>query len=208
MNQTRFLVATLLAGATLGAAAQTPITPVPKDRVTAGISSQRDVNQQQRIENGLAAGSLSTGEAAQLEKDQARVDRMESQALQDGRYSTAEKNRIDAAQDAASRDIYEQKHDDKTGHPNSDSSQRMQQQVQRNLNQQQRIHDGLVNDSLTPHEAARLERRQSFATRLDAAAGADGHMGRWEQRQLNHIDDRQSRQIFRQKHDRQNRKGG
>src|SRR3982751_557977 len=79
---------------------------------------QRDVNQQQRIEQGLKSGNLSTGEAARLEKGEARIDRMQANAMKDGTLSAAEKARIQNAQNRESRAIYNQKHDAQTGNPN------------------------------------------------------------------------------------------
>ncbi len=37
-------------------------------------TTQRDVNQQERIEQGLQSGQLSTKEAGQLERQQSRID--------------------------------------------------------------------------------------------------------------------------------------
>ena len=39
---------------------------------------------QQRIEQGLKSGALTTREASKLEKEEAKVDRMESRALKNG----------------------------------------------------------------------------------------------------------------------------
>ena len=49
---------------------------------TVGTEVQRDVNQENRIEQGLKSGQLSTGEAAKLERGEARIDRMEKKARQ------------------------------------------------------------------------------------------------------------------------------
>ncbi|UUZ55732.1 hypothetical protein LP419_09440 [Massilia sp. H-1] len=45
-----------------------------------------------------------------------------------------------------------------TGNPNSASSQRMQADVQRNVNQQTRIENGIKSGELTNHEVAKLEK--------------------------------------------------
>src|SRR5438552_1181866 len=105
---------------------------VPQDQ-------QRDVNQQQRIEQGLQSGQLSTKEAGQLERGQQHIDRMEARDLKNGSISPAEQARLNAAQNRQSQAIYNDKHNAVTGNPNSASSQRMQADVQRNVNQQQRI---------------------------------------------------------------------
>src|SRR5215469_8962444 len=94
--------------------------------------TQRDVNQQQRIEQGLQSGQLSTREAGQLEREQQHVDKMEARDLRNGSVSPAEQARLNAAENKASRDIYADKHNGVTGNPNSASSQRMQSDVQRN----------------------------------------------------------------------------
>jgi hypothetical protein len=162
---------------------------------------QRDVNQQQRIEQGLQSGSLNTREAARLENEESRVQRDQARAMQDGKLSPAEKARLAREQNRVSRDIYREKHDAQTGNPNSASSQRMQADVQRNINQQSRIEQGVQSGSLTTREAGHLERGQSRDTRLEARAGADGKVTRREQRRVQNHEDRQSARIHRQKHD-------
>src|SRR5436190_10638080 len=143
---------------------------------------QRDVNQQQRIEQGLQSGQLNTREAARLEREEAKVERDQSRAMRDGNLSPAEKARLAREQNKVSRDIYREKHDAQTGNPNSASSQRMQADVQRNINQQQRIEQGVQSGSLTTREAGKLERGQARDSRLEARAGADGNVTAREQR--------------------------
>ena len=57
---------------------------------TVGSETQRDINQENRIEQGLKSGQLSTGEAAKLERGEAKIDRMESNALKNGNLSPQE----------------------------------------------------------------------------------------------------------------------
>jgi hypothetical protein len=105
-----------------------------------------------------------------------------------------------------SRDIHREKHDAQTGDPASASSQRMQADVQRNVNQQKRIEHGVQSGNLTKHEAAKLERGQSRVERREARAGADGHVGPHEEQRIQTAENRQSNRIYRQKHDAQVRK--
>ena len=161
---------------------------------------QRDVNQQKRIEQGLKSGELSTKEAGHLEREQQHVDRMEAHDLKDGHVSAAEQLRLDKAQNAASADVYKQKHDAQTGNPGSASSQRMQADVQRNVNQQQRIQNGMQNGSLTNHEASRLEAGQARTDRKVANAAANGRVGAAEQGRIQRTENRDSRQVYRKKH--------
>jgi hypothetical protein len=166
---------------------------------------QRDVNQQQRIEQGLKSGQLTTQEAARLEREESRVERDQARAMRDGKLTPAEKARLAREQNKVSRDIYREKHDAQTGNRNSASSQRMQADVQRNINQQQRIEQGVKSGSLTTREAAQLERGQARDTRLEARAGADGNVGAREQRRIQKNENQQSRRIHREKHDAQSK---
>jgi len=126
---------------------------------TVGTEVQRDINQESRIEQGLKSGQLSTGEAAKLEHGESRIDRIEKNALKDGNLSQQEADRIQRTQNAESNRINQLKHNDVTGNPNSVSSQRMQTDVQRNINQQSRIEQGVQNGSLTNKEGGQPRAR-------------------------------------------------
>ncbi len=160
----------------------------------------RDVSQQQRIENGLQSGQLSTREAGRLERGEARVEKMQSNAERNGSVSPAEQARIAAAQNRESAAIHDQKHDAQTGHPNSLSSQRMQDDVQRNVNQQSRIEQGEKSGQLTTREAGSLERGQARTDRATARAAANGRVGAREQARLQARENRQSARVFNRKH--------
>src|SRR5438552_7302678 len=164
---------------------------------------QRDVNQQNRIEQGLKSGQLNTREAARLEREEARVERDQARAMQDGKLSPAEKARLAREQNKVSRDIYREKHDAQTGNPSSASSQRMQADVQRNANQQSRIEQGVKSGSLTTRETAKLEGGESRIDRAEARAGADGKVSAKEQRRIQRRENRESARIYREKHDAQ-----
>src|ERR1700743_3433299 len=113
---------------------------------------QRDVNQQERIEQGLQSGQLTTKEAGKLEKDEAHVDHLEQRDLKDGKRTPKETAQINAAQNRVSNQIYQQKHDGQVGNPNSASSKRMQADVQRIVNQESRIAQGAKSGSLNNRE--------------------------------------------------------
>ena len=166
---------------------------------------QRNINQQQRIETGLRDGSLTTREAARLERGQVNVERMESRALSDGNVSATEQARIKAAQDRQSAAITRERHDAQVGNPNSASSQRMQADVQRNINQQARIQSGVQSGNLTHREAGALERGQARISRAEARAGVDGALGRRDQTRIQRMENNQSAKIAEQKHDAQKR---
>jgi hypothetical protein len=168
-------------------------TPAEQDQ-------QRDVNQQQRIEQGLQSGQLSTREAGSLEHQEQHVDNMEAHDMKNGPMTAAEQSKLNAAQNRVSNDIYADKHNGVTGNPNSASSQRMQADVQRNINQQQRIQKGMDNGSLTNHEAGSLEKGQAHVNGREANAAANGHVSAREQRGIQRSENRQSGRIYRKKH--------
>jgi hypothetical protein len=174
---------------------------VPAFAQSTATEVQRDVRQQQRVEAGLKSGQLTTREAARLEHEEAHIDHAQANALKDGSLSDAEKERISSMQNRASRDIAAQKHDAQTGNPNSASSKRMQADVRRNVNQQQRTENGVRNGSLTNHEVAGVERGQARTDRKQARAGSDGHVGGLEQKRVQGAENRQSRRIHHEKHD-------
>jgi hypothetical protein len=191
----------------LAASAATALLAAPALAQSTASEVQRDINQQQRIEQGLKSGALTTREAARLEGEEARIEKMRSDALKDGKLTPQEKARIERAQNKASQDIYREKHDAQRGDPNSASSRRMQADVQRNVNQQQRIEKGIQSGQLTNKEVGKLERGQSHVSRMESRAGADGNVGPKEQRRIQNSENNQSKHIYREKHDGQKRDG-
>lgn len=98
----RIVQLTILAAATLASSlpawADTPVV------------DQQQINQQQRINQGLQSGTLNPNEAARLERDQNRIQGMENRAKADGVVTPAERRRLHAAQNAESRRIARLKH--------------------------------------------------------------------------------------------------
>lgn len=84
--------------------------------------TQRDAIQQQRIDNGLQSGALTTQEAGALERGEARVDHLQAHSMRDGTLSANESARIRATQNRASTRIAADKHNARTGDPQSRSS--------------------------------------------------------------------------------------
>lgn len=99
--KTQLLIAATITAFTVPAFAQT---------ATPGID-QRQMNQEQRIDQGIASGQLTQREANRLERGQQRVDNMENRAKSDGVVTARERNRIQHAQNVESKRIYRQKHD-------------------------------------------------------------------------------------------------
>ena len=75
------------------------------------LVDQRQANQERRIDQGVASGSLTQREANRLDRGQGRVDNMENRGQSDGVVTRGERARMHQAQDRQSARIYRQKHD-------------------------------------------------------------------------------------------------
>ena len=73
----------------------------------------------------------------------------------------------------------------------------------RQANQQQRIDQGVKSGELTGKEAARLEKGQERIQTMEDKAKADGKVTPKERERLQKAENRESRKIAREKHDRQ-----
>lgn len=160
---------------------------------------QRDVNQQRRIEDGLKSGELTVQEAGKLEREEGRIDKLQSRELKDGHLSDAERARLRAAQNRASADITRLESNGQVASPNSRSAKRMEADVQHNINQQRRIESGLQDGSLSRREVGQLERGQAEVSHKEAVAAHNGHIARGEQIAVNRAEKHQSARIHRER---------
>jgi uncharacterized membrane protein YebE (DUF533 family) len=101
MKSRPILTLAVLAAIALPAVAQTATPRI----------DQRQANQQQRIDQGVASGQLTGKEAARLEKGQERVQKMEDKAKADGKVTPRERARLQKAENVQSRHIAKEKHD-------------------------------------------------------------------------------------------------
>lgn len=76
----------------------------------------------------------------------------------------------------------------------------------RQANQQKRIDQGVKSGQLTGKEAARLEKREAKLESDKEKAQADGKVTKQERKKLHREANRDSKAIFRQKHDAQEKK--
>ena len=184
-------------GFATGAIAQT--TPTTSTAATrphnAASETGRDVEQQKRIEQGLQSGQLTSGEAHKLEAGEARIDKTEQRDLRNGSLSASERAQIQRQQNRESKAIYNQKHDARTGNPDSLKSNMEQANVQRNINQEQRLHNGVTNGSLTNRELARQEGNEAHVDRMESRRDTLRQTGR-----IQRTDNRDSRSIHRARH--------
>jgi hypothetical protein len=77
---------------------------------------QRRKNQQDRIAQGVKSGQMTAGEAAKAENQQKGINQQvkADRAANDGKLTTGEKQQVNKEQNAASRNIYNKKHNAKT----------------------------------------------------------------------------------------------
>jgi len=75
----------------------------------------------------------------------------------------------------------------------------------RQANQEKRIDQGVASGELTKREARRLEKQQAHINKAENKAKADGVVTAAERKRLHHKQDNASANIYRQKHDKQDK---
>ncbi len=80
---------------------------------------QRKENQQDRIAQGVKSGQLTAGETAKLENQQKAINQQTKADRQanGGKLTPGEKQQVNKEQNAASKNIYNKKHNENTQHP-------------------------------------------------------------------------------------------
>ncbi len=80
---------------------------------------QRKENQQDRIAQGVKSGQLTAGETAKLENQQKAINQQTKADRQanGGKLTQGEKQQVNKEQNAASKNIYDKKHNANTQHP-------------------------------------------------------------------------------------------
>lgn len=76
---------------------------------------------------------------------------------------------------------------------------------QRQANQEKRIDRGIASGQLKEREVNRLSNQQEHVNKVEDMAKSDGVVTKKERARMNHAQDRTSRHLARQKHDRQQR---
>jgi hypothetical protein len=180
-------------------ATSTTTTTTAKPKYTV---NQRKENQQQRIGEGVENGSLTAAEAAKLEHKETKLNREEKAMKADGNLTPAERAKLQHQENNLSKDIYQQKHDAQKQNldPKSEVGQRQREQ-------QKRLGEGIENGSLNSREATRLETREAGVNKEVAGMreANGGKLTPQERRLVNKQENKNSRAIYRQKHDKQHR---
>ena len=102
---------------TVGGAAFAQAPAAPKDPLATPKIDQRQVNQEKRIDQGIASGALTKKEATQLDKRETKIEADKLAAKADGKVTKAERRKLNREQNRASAAIKRQKHDAQTAKP-------------------------------------------------------------------------------------------
>jgi len=175
-------------------------TPAGTTTTKSGMNiNQHKENQQDRIANGIANGSLTAGEASTLEKQETNLNVEENKMKQmdNGKLTAADRAALREQQSQLSTEIYKDKHNaaNQNANPTSVAGKRAE-------NQQDRIASGVKSGQLTSGEAATLETQESAINRevaQDRKANG-GHMTAQERAQVNRQQNKLSKQIYKDKH--------
>ncbi len=163
-----------------------------------GTIEQREDNQQQRIGNGVENGSLTAGEAARIERQEAGLNKEVKAMRQEngGKLTPADRRLVNQQQNRLSKEIYREKHDAQV-QPRANNEVNARQKEQ-----QERIGQGIKSGSLTAGEAANLERNEAGINRevksMRAANG--GTLTPGEKATVNRQQNRMSQQIYNKTH--------
>jgi len=190
------LLSAALATLVLPAVAQSTIPSAP---VTGESVQDRKENQQDRIASGVTSGELTAGETAKLERKESNLNQEERdmRKLDNGKLTTADKKTLTQQQNQMSKQIYQDKHNSAV--QNTDPKSEVGKRAE---NQQDRIGQGIKSGQLTAGEAAHLENNEAKINnevRNDRAANG-GKLTPQERAKVNRQQNRQSRQIYRDKH--------
>ena len=80
------------------------------------VIQQREVNQQNRIDQGIQSGQLTPHEAGRLEAQQDRIQQKETRMKSDGNLTKQDRVKLTRAQNRASRNIFRKKHNNQTAY--------------------------------------------------------------------------------------------
>jgi hypothetical protein len=176
-----------------------PVVAQSTPQVTGKTIQERKTDQQDRIGQGVKSGELTAGETTSLEKKEADINHEERdmRKVDDGKLTTADKKTLTQQQNQVSKDIYHDKHD--AAVQNTDPKSEVGKRAE---NQQDRIAQGVKSGQLTAGETAHLEGNESKINnevRKDRAANG-GKLTPQEKKQVNRQQNRESKQIYRDKH--------
>jgi hypothetical protein len=194
----RFTAATwALAG--IVALASVSHADAPRRTRDPGVNA-RQHNQQGRIVQGARSGELTRRETGRLVGEQRDIRQLEREYKSDGTLTRDERRDLHQEQNQASRHIYNQKHDaqDRSATPIAVRDPGVNA---RQANQTGRIAQGVSSGELTHTEAQALRTERRDIRELERDYKSDGALTRDERQDLHQELSQQSREIYEEKHD-------
>ncbi len=199
LNLFTLVVAALIASGPAFAQQSQPQTQPDQPAPTPAHNiAQRELNQQNRVANGVDSGQMTAGETKNVESREANLNRevRDDRSADNGHLTQQERQQINHQQNNLSHSIYQDKHNANVAHyGNNEVGQRRE-------NQQDRVANGLRNGTMNAGQTARVENReQGINEQVHADRQANGgKLTGQEHRQINHEQNGASRQIYRDKH--------
>jgi Skp family chaperone for outer membrane proteins len=163
----------------------------------------RQQQQRERIQQGVASGELTRRETRKVAEEQRDIRQLERAYKSDGTLTGAERRDLQHEQNQASRDIYNQKHDEQDRPP---AAVRDPGVNERQANQTTRIVQGVKSGELTHDEAQELRTERRDIRDLEQTYKSDGSLTRDERQDLHQQLNQQSQEIYEEKHDEEIRK--
>jgi hypothetical protein len=190
----------------------------------------REAYEQREIDRGIRNGSLTPNEAYRLQNGLDRVERYEQRARADGIVTPYEHQRLDRMLDREQHSIYRESHDaqrtdgrgwygrdgwgrdgwrhDGYGYNHGWDRDGGNRGIEgRDARNEQRIYDGVRDGSINRREFGQLERGQERIDRYEARARADGVVTPYERNRIDQMQNRESRQIYADRHNAYNAPG-
>lgn len=161
---------------------------------------QRAENQHDRIHKGVKSGELTKKEAGDVREDQKDLRQDVNLAKSDGQITPGEKKIINKEENQNSREIYRLKHNGRERKPGTVPVKK------RAENQQDRIQQGVKTGELTKKEATDVREDQKDLRQDVNLAKSDGKITAGERKTINKEEKQNSREIYRLKHNKAERK--
>ncbi|HXM64745.1 MAG TPA: hypothetical protein VN950_28035 [Terriglobales bacterium] len=179
--------------------ATAPAAPASTGPADPNTINQQKNQQDRRIANGLANGSLTTQEADALEKQQKQLNEQERQmkAANGGTLTPADKAQLQQQQKALSNQIYQSKHNAAVRNTDPKSGIGKTEQTQ-----QEHIAQGLKSGQLTAGESTHLENQEAKinSERANDLAANGDKLTPQEKAQIKQQQKQVSKQIYKDKH--------
>ncbi|HUT32258.1 MAG TPA: hypothetical protein VNE39_02155 [Planctomycetota bacterium] len=166
----------------------------------------REARQRDRIRDGIRDHSLTPAETARLRQEQLRIHEMARDFASDGVVTPAERLKLEAAQDAASRRIAKESNDLQGAGGPAPAWKVWDPGVnRRQWSQHLRIAQGIASGALTAEEAGELISMEAKIRQMERAMKSDGVLTVAERKGLHAALNAASEAIFAVKHDEEHR---